>query len=318
MAKMFYTLQETAARLGVGEAEVKQMAADGKLQQFRDRDKLMFKRDQVDALAANGASGDLTEPIDLSDGSSIGLIDTGTASGVDILGDTDEVNPSDATDSGQTEGVSVFDTGEIEPADPGAQTHITSQHSDIDDEELSLDNVGSGSGLLDLTRESDDTSLGVALDEIYPGGSATGTAAGAGSNIGSSAMESAVGSSGVFESALGMESAAGQTAASSGLDNLAGESVGVPTTTMGPTAYETEAYDPAGSWFGAGVLLGALVALILGLTVVISQLVGAPSGVTALLTGNGPMMMWAYLGGLLVVSVVLGFIGSAIGKSAGG
>ena len=36
------------------------------------------------------------------------------------------------------------------------------------DEDLSLEAVGSGSGLLDLTRESDDTSLGAELlEEVY-------------------------------------------------------------------------------------------------------------------------------------------------------
>jgi len=309
MAKMFYTLEETAARLGVSEDQVKSMASSGKLQQFRDRDKLMFKRDQVDAIA--GSSGST------AGGTSLGLAETGAGDTVDILGDTDAVSASDATESGQGTamgktgtGISVFDTSEIEHADPRAQTQLT--QSRADDEELALDSVGSGSGLLDLTRESDDTSLGVALDEIYPGGTA------GGSSATGTAMESAVGSSGVFESALGMETAAGQTAASSGLDNLAaGDSaIGIPTTPAVMAAYDVEAYDPAGSGFGAGVLLGALVALILGLIVCISQLTGAPSGVTDLLAGSGSMMMWAYLGGLFVVSLVLGFIGMAIGRSA--
>ncbi|MEM1027267.1 MAG: excisionase family DNA-binding protein [Planctomycetota bacterium] len=58
MAKMFYTLDEAAEKLGVQPDAVKEMAAEGKLQQFRDRDKLMFKRDQVDGLAASaGSSG---------------------------------------------------------------------------------------------------------------------------------------------------------------------------------------------------------------------------------------------------------------------
>jgi hypothetical protein len=57
-----------------------------------------------------------------------------------------------------------------------AQTAISQGVSD----QLNLDGVGSGSGLLDLTRESDDTSLGAELlDEIAPGKTrAGGTAAG--------------------------------------------------------------------------------------------------------------------------------------------
>ena len=54
---------------------------------------------------------------------------------------------------------------------------------------LSLESVGSGSGLLDLTRESDDTSLGAELlDEIYPGGTNAGEGSMAASGIGSSGV----------------------------------------------------------------------------------------------------------------------------------
>ena len=51
MAKMFYTLEEAAVKLGTDEQSVKDMAARNELQQFRDGDKLIFKVDQVDLLA---------------------------------------------------------------------------------------------------------------------------------------------------------------------------------------------------------------------------------------------------------------------------
>jgi hypothetical protein len=51
MAKMFYSLDEVAEELGMTEDQVKQLVQDDKLQQFRDRDKLMFKRDQVEAIS---------------------------------------------------------------------------------------------------------------------------------------------------------------------------------------------------------------------------------------------------------------------------
>jgi hypothetical protein len=64
-------------------------------------------------------------------------------------------------------GVNVFGDEADENADPMAQTHIAPAR-----DQISLEGVGSGSGLLDLTRETDDTSLGAALlDEISPGGS---------------------------------------------------------------------------------------------------------------------------------------------------
>jgi hypothetical protein len=54
-------------------------------------------------------------------------------------------------------GVNVFDDDELdEMVDPLAQTAV------IDVAGLGIEGMGSGSGILDLTRESDDTSLGAA------------------------------------------------------------------------------------------------------------------------------------------------------------
>ena len=62
-------------------------------------------------------------------------------------------------------GVNVFDDDELdEHVDPLAQTAVTDLAG------LGLEGAGSGSGIMDLTRESDDTSLGQELlDEIYTG-----------------------------------------------------------------------------------------------------------------------------------------------------
>ena len=70
--------------------------------------------------------------------------------------------PSSTSGTGKT-GISVFDDDEIQiDADPMGETRIS---SGIDE----LETVGSGSGLLDITQESDDTSLGAALlDVISP------------------------------------------------------------------------------------------------------------------------------------------------------
>ena len=54
MEKMFYTLEEAAAKLGKTVEQVREMAKSGQLQEFRDRDKLMFKREQIDLLGGGG------------------------------------------------------------------------------------------------------------------------------------------------------------------------------------------------------------------------------------------------------------------------
>ncbi|MEM6458106.1 MAG: hypothetical protein AAF710_01810 [Planctomycetota bacterium] len=312
MAKMFYTLEEASARMGIDEEAIKAMAADGKLQQFRDRDKLMFKREQVDAMAAPEGDGG---------GSSIGipLADPGPD-------DTDAISLADsmAADAGEPDdpregtGISVFDAGEVEPADPMAQTQVTQPQ--IDDEELALESVGSGSGLLDLTRESDDTSLGAELlDEIYPGGGDTGT----GASSADFGLESAVGSSGVFDGALSMDTG---TSGPSGLDNLVDSDAsgsmdlpgaGVTATPGAAPVYVGEASDPAGSALGAGLLLGAAAALIIGLIVVAAAIAGGRSALTsALVSDQGSTGLMILVAVLAVFSAVAAGVGFVVGKKS--
>ncbi|MEM9419839.1 MAG: helix-turn-helix domain-containing protein [Planctomycetota bacterium] len=310
MAKMFYTLEEASARLGLDIEAVKEMAASGKLQQFRDRDKLMFKREQVDSMASVGES---------TDGSSLGipLADPGPD-------DTDAISLADSMAGGgepddprEGTGISVFDAGEVEPADPMAQTQVTQPQ--IDDEELALESVGSGSGLLDLTRESDDTSLGAELhDEIYPGGGDTGT----GASSADFGLESSVGSSGVFEGALAMDTG---TSGPSGLENLVETDPGsmdLPgagvTASAAPVSYAAaEESDPAGSALGAGLLIGATVALFIGLIVIAAALAGSRSALTSMLVVDGSASKVMFLCvGLAVLSAVLGGVGFVIGKKS--
>jgi len=54
MAGMFYSLKETAERLGKTEDEVKRLAEQGRLREFRDGSSLLFKIDEVNALIAEG------------------------------------------------------------------------------------------------------------------------------------------------------------------------------------------------------------------------------------------------------------------------
>jgi hypothetical protein len=211
MAKMFYTLDEAKSALGKSEDEIKQYSKEGRLREFRDGTRLMYKADQVEQLKNELAGGGGSDQVDLGtsdSGGLIGLVDTTGASGTSItLSDTDTgqssrsgsrvIQPKDdtalaadlglsgtmggvpspgrvaasgtglsGTATGRTGGINVFGGEEPETVDPSAQTAISGAVR----EQMNLEGVGSGSGLLDLTRESDDTSLGAVLDEISPGG----------------------------------------------------------------------------------------------------------------------------------------------------
>ena len=311
MAKMFYSLEEAAERLGVDEERVKDMAAEGKLQQFRDRDKLMFKREQVDALSDYQPTG-LSGLAEAAGGADSGPPDSGPIPLADPLDDTDtdvinvvrggsqapDVQPVDESleDTGMgMSAVSVFDADEVEPADPMAKTHVTSH----DDDEIALENVGSGSGLLDLTRESDDTSLGAELlEEIYPG------SGGEGSDY---KMEQGPSASGVFDGTLLL----GEHGGSTGLDHLQGSGEPSPALATAPISLPDEAPDPAGNGLASGLLLGATVTLVIALIVAVFAVRGVPSSVTAAIADSPGM----YLAILLVASLLLGVGGFVLGKT---
>ncbi|MFW6059016.1 MAG: helix-turn-helix domain-containing protein, partial [Phycisphaeraceae bacterium] len=124
--QMFYTLEEAAQRLGVDPQAVKDMAAQGQLQQFRDRDQLMFKRDEVEGLAA---AGDTTadSPIGLGDTTA----DAPTLSPDDTAGESEPI-PLDASDDTQGGGeiqLSPDDTDStdaITPSNTGTGTDAIS------------------------------------------------------------------------------------------------------------------------------------------------------------------------------------------------
>jgi excisionase family DNA binding protein len=289
MAKMFYSIEEAAERLGVNQDQLKQMAASGKLQQFRDRDKLMFKRDQVDAMAqkggtAGGSASGLTAAG--ASGGPIPLSPSGETDAIDLKADSHR-GTTRKDDPRQATGISVFDAGEVPHTDPMAQTQVTPS---VRDEDLAIESVGSGSGLLDLTRESDDTSLGAELlDEIYPG---------SGGEASDAKVDVSIGS-GV--------SAVAEAGSSSGLEEIGSQS-------MPMVSMHAEVYDPGGSGLSVGMLLGATITLILLLIVTMYALMGVPASITAAMTESGDKLIM-YSGALLLGSVVLGVVGFFIGKA---
>lgn len=158
MAKMYYTEAEAAEKLGVSPEQLLNLAREGKLQVYADGPNKMYKVAEVDDLAG----------IDTKAESDIVLTPADTTGDAISLAD-DESDQDETPGKGDTvitsEGISIFDDEdvELETADPMAKTQIAPSIED----QITLEGVGSGSGLLDLTRESDDTSLGAeVLDHI--------------------------------------------------------------------------------------------------------------------------------------------------------
>jgi hypothetical protein len=253
MAGMFYTLQEVIEKLGKTEAEIRTLVREGKLREFRDGAKQLYKTEDVEALAGS-AKGDAAvlsdslqisidetgevslapEELDVLMGSEedknkvkesdFQLDETGELMAEETLGGTpkeknrkpktgDEILLSPAADSTKAVSDSISISGDSAKQDTSLTDEDTKisaggdsinvlGESDTDfkvtddtssatklaqekpkaingkgggepgaarlDDDVNLDAGGSGSGLLDLSLQADDTSLGAVLDDIYP------------------------------------------------------------------------------------------------------------------------------------------------------
>lgn len=270
MAKMFYTLEEVAAKLKKSPDEIKQMAKSGQIQEFRDRDKLMFKVDQIDLLAGSDEeTGEVhLELSESAAGSGMGM----SGSGLDLKDDS----AIGLADSREGTGISVFDTDHGGENVAAGETQVGGETVE---DELSLESVGSGSGLLDLTRESDDTSLGAELlEEVYSSDE----------NI-----EIPANASGLFEAA-----------APDPADDLRRGGMAMPVM--------IETYDGAGSGLGAGLLLGALAAMICVAIVAFVGVGGATPQLATMFASN----LWVWAGALLGATIIFGLVGLFLGKAS--
>ena len=303
MAKMFYTTDEAAQKLSVSGDQLKTLVGENKLREFRDGARVMFKVDQVDKLASDRKSGTSagtkagsTGGVSLAGDSAIGLAGDSHAS--DVISLSDSQSSPTAKDDTVVTGAKqkVFKPGEVKASDSGAQTQIQSA---IDDQ-LSLDGggVGSGSGLLDLTRESDDTSLGAELlDEIYPGGDAKG--------------ESGIGSaSGIFVEQQSGGSVSGDASGPSGLEHISQTpSAPVVVADLG------EPRDAMSGAFG-GIAFGSVLVSLVTLLIALPFFFGVTPGWIKTITDGGMMYAMLFGVGLLVVSMVFGLVGMIAGRAS--
>lgn len=230
MAGMFYSLKEAAEKLNVTEAQIRQLAKQGKLREFRDGSNLLFKVDEVTALMSEQGieepkelsaapkkpkrakktkkpepTAELEqEPIELEGPKEPFAVpaseqaaaprqpaeeppiieESGSTTGQEISLAPETGMPaaeSELTDADTAltgEGIAVLGEADRDYAvtdDTMAETAVapgttgTTPEAPLEEieEDVNLDSFGSGSGLLDLSLQADDTSLGGILDEIY-------------------------------------------------------------------------------------------------------------------------------------------------------
>ena len=273
--KMFYSAEEAAQKLGKSVPEVLEMAKKGEIQEFRDRDKVMFKAEQINLLAGDEAEGGEI-PLALEDSrlddSAIDLADSGPAKPAPKKGAPKKDLLADSSDE---TGISAFDASKYGQDKAGGGSKGGSG-------ELSLETVGSGSGLLDLTRENDDSLSGAALiEDAFQN---------------EDDVQLPANASGLFEAAGGVESGGNAVAA---------------TGTMAMMPMVVEAYEGSWSGLGVGLMIGAFAALTCTLMIVLVAVTGAVPAVATMFAESLPI--WG--GGLLGVTIILGLVGFFIGRA---
>lgn len=299
MAKAFYSMEEVCELLRKSQNDVKKLVQSGALREFRDAGKIFFKAEDVKKLSgdksANEDSGEImlesvAEPEPELD-TTPGIDDEGTSAlGLAIEGEQpapERKGPQAARST--TSGIGVFDDDEmVIDADPMAETQITAP---ITGDQVSLEGSGSGSGLLDLTRESDDTSLGAELlDEIYPG-------------------EEEVSSEPAAAAAEEEEVEAAPEPVAAREERIL-EPVAAAVHEIPPTVSMT-ALDASEGLF-SGLLVGALVVLLVAGSVVAGVLQNALPDYARFLSVN----FWYTLVGAVVVPILALLVGWLIGKAS--
>jgi len=185
MAGMFYSSQEAAQKLNVTEEQLSELVKRGKLREFIDGPRVLFKVDEVDALMADKGialprklSAPSREPSAPPQVPPPPPEEQASADEISLAGDTsrdaavgEELLKADTVAA--AEGVNVLGDTDSEvdllAEDTMTDAKGTAEEASLEEieEDVNLDTFGSGSGLLDLSLQADDTSLGGILDEIY-------------------------------------------------------------------------------------------------------------------------------------------------------
>jgi hypothetical protein len=290
--KSFYTLEETAKRLGWNVDKVNQTADSGKLTRVQHEGQAKFRVEEVEILAMKGDSG--------GSGAGFGLLDDSAAGGAIGLADSGPGMSSPSSKSGSSsKPSSLLDDSVLGLADSTPKgTKSMGGGIDLNDQtgisalsgrgkgdgrgddgvEIGLETVGSGSGLLDLTRESEETALGAELmEQVYSG---------EGDSVPSGSVLLDVVSS----------------------DSTLGSSAPIGSTGM----VAAEAYDGAWSGVGTGVLVAAFAGIVVSGLIAVSAAMGAGSAVANAFSGN--ILAWA--GSLAGITAVFGLVGFFVGKAS--
>ncbi len=319
MAEKLYKLEEAAAKLGKKPAEFKEFAKQNNMSELRKGSDILYKAKDVDALVTSG----LDDTVLNIEDSVIGLNDDSSLAGLGSLDENDgDEFEIDADMSSMVE-LTEADTraGLLDDKDDSAEDSVLSLADSVSDEPEAKINAdadidaggvdGSGSGLLDLSLQADDSQFGAVLDDILPGGDNDGG--------GFEDFSDHVPSSG---DSFAAKAKAEKEPESDDEEDL------VPAYTQEPVAsasagsvapgavvYQQVAVvdDPSSGAFGVMMLLPVL-AIILAMTVVTA---GFKAVTPSILAPIEDYLLYV-IGGLALLALIIGIVGAVAGSGSSG
>lgn len=322
MAEKIYTLEQAAAKLGKTPEEFKALAKNNKISELRKGADILYNAKDVDALATTGSD----ETVLSIEDSVIGLNDESSLLGLAPIDSEDDKGGDefeiDADMSSMVE-LTEADTraGMDGAGDKSAEDSVLTLADSYNDEPEAKINAdadiasgaaadGSGSGLLDLSLQADDSQFGAVLDDILPGGDKDGGFDDFGDNVPSSGNAISEAEESVPTSELQSDESE---------DAYESEPAAVPSAAMpvaagaaAVTYQQIESEDPASGTFGVMMLL-PLLAVILAFIVISA---GFKAVTPSILTAIEDYMMYVF-GGLAALALIIGVVGS-VGGSGGG
>jgi hypothetical protein len=328
MAEKTYTLEQAASKLGKKPDEFKEFAKQNNISELREGTKILYKAKEVDSLAEaesddtvlniedsviglndesslldlaplDDASEDDDEfEIDADMSSMVELTEADTRSGLsDISDEDDEANKEDDSILSLADSVNEdTDKGE----DIGGRIDAD---ADID----SGSPEGSGSGLLDLSLQADDSQFGAVLDDILPGGDGEGGFDDLSDSVPSSGDDFADDYTDESDYPSGQEAKNEKTPEPEQAMDEPVATVPVATAPRPQAGYQVSAVDPASGAFGVMMLL-PLLALIFAAIVVAA---GFKSVTPSILAPIKDYLIYVF-GGLAVLAILIGVVGAAI------
>jgi hypothetical protein len=351
----YYSMQEVMEKLRKTEQEVQSLVKQGQLRQYLDTGKPVFKVEDVDNLAQEIVGLDISSVgINLDEGTDLDLQleESGEIQLVpDETPDTpaakDEIDLSKPLTPESEGGFGLSQMGDLSMADTNVGTvginilsgtddaykltedsKAETQADEVQLEEASaeeiesldadsnLESFGSGSGLLDLSLQADDTSLGAVLDDILPSGAEGAPAGGAEMP----ADEGAIGLMDEDENLMAPQADSERAAGGLAAEPMAPVMAAPAAMAVGGPMVAVMPVDPKTNIYGLAMFL-PLAAMILAAIVMTSAIQGVvPSVVKSLIETRiaDISLIWYIVGGLAILVLLILLFAALLGGGNGG